>query len=181
MITAASAVIVLGILPFGGGMAADAAVTAGNTVVYDATVSPLPGNLPSLGFQATQTAEFGDLVQLAGSDRVLRSATITLSDWAKHSDYLDLPAPGWTHPITFNVYGVNRSNDPAVPPALGPQIGSVTQTVAIPWYQKRKEGKELKKIVCICTERHMKIKIKSCKIKNQQRKRSKIIQLNSIL
>jgi hypothetical protein len=129
-ITAATAVIALGLLSFGGGIAANAAVPAGNAVVFDATVTPLPGNLPSVGFQATQTAEFGDLVQLAGTNRVLHSATVTMSDWALANDYPSLPAAGWTHPITFNVYNVAGSE---TEPALGTRIGSVTQTVAIPW------------------------------------------------
>ncbi len=103
---------------------------AANSVVFDATVTPLPGNLPSLGFQATQTAEFGDAVQLAGTNRVLHSATVTMSDWAKASDYTTLPAGGWTHPITFNVYNVDNSG---LVPALGTLIGTVTQTVTIPW------------------------------------------------
>ncbi len=129
-ITATTAVIALGLLSFGGGMAANAAVPAGNAVAYDATVTPLPGNLPSQPFQAQQTAEFGDLVQLAGTNRVLRSATVTMSDWAKASDYPSLPATGWTHPITFNVYKVDNAG---APPALGSLIGSVTQTQTIPW------------------------------------------------
>jgi len=129
-ITSASALLVLGLLPLGGTITANAAVPAGNSVVYDATVAPLPGNLPSQAFQAQQTAEFGDLVQLAGTNRVLRSATVTMSDWALASDYPSLSPTGWTHPITFNVYGVNNS---AAVPALGTLIGSVTQTVSIPW------------------------------------------------
>jgi len=129
-ITAATAVIALGLLSFGGGIAASAAVPAGNAVVFDATVTPLPGNLPSQPFQAQQTAEFGDLVQLAGTNRVLHSATVTMSDWAKHSDYPSLPSAGWTHPITFNVYNVAGSE---TVPALGTLIRSVTQTKTIPW------------------------------------------------
>lgn len=127
-ITAASAVIVLGMSLFGGGMVAEAAVTAAdNTVVYGATVTTLPGNVPSLGFQATQTAEFGDLVQLAGTDRVLRAATITMSAWAKHSDYPGRAASGWTHPITINVYNTGLAHAP------GALIGTVTETMDIPW------------------------------------------------
>ena len=34
------------------------------TVVYNSFPSILPGNVPSEGFQATQTAELGDLVRL---------------------------------------------------------------------------------------------------------------------
>ena len=130
-ITASSALLVLGLLPLGGGMVANAAVpAAGDSVVYDATVSPLLGNLPSQGFQATQTSEFGDEVRLAGTNRVLRSATVTMSDWALASDYPDLPDAGWTHPITFNVYKVAGTEAAPKPGAL---IGSVTQTKTIPW------------------------------------------------
>jgi len=128
-ITATAGVIALGLLSFGGGIAANAAVPAGNAVVFDATVTPLPGNLPSVGFQATQTAEFGDLVQLAGTNRVLRSATVTMSDWALASTY-GSTSPTWTHPITFNVYNVDNSGSV---PALGALIKSVTQTQTIPW------------------------------------------------
>jgi hypothetical protein len=129
-ITATCAAIALALIPLGGMVGADAAVIAGNSVVFDASVSPLPGNIPSQGYQATQTAELGDAVQLAGTDRVLRSATVTMSDWALRSDYPSLPDGGWTHPITFNVYNVVGSRASAAPGAL---IGSVTKVVTIPW------------------------------------------------
>ena len=129
-IAAVGAVAVLGLLSLAVAPPASAAVPAADSVVFDATVTPLPGNLPSLGFQATQTAEFGDRVQLAGTNRVLRSATVTMSDWAMASDYPVLPASGWTHPITFNVYSVDNST---LVPAVGTLIGSVTETVTIPW------------------------------------------------
>ena len=54
-------------------------MVAGDAVVFDATVTPLPGNVVSQPFQAQQTAEFGDLVQLAGTNRVLHSATVTIT------------------------------------------------------------------------------------------------------
>jgi hypothetical protein len=109
-------------------MSANASVpAAANEIVYDATVSPLPGNLPSQAFQATQTSEFGDKVTLGGTSRVLQSATVTLSDWALHNDYPSMPLAGWTHPITFNVYSVGSDGLPGTP------LGSVTQTVTIPW------------------------------------------------
>ena len=128
-IAAVGAVAVLGLLSLAVAPPASAAMPAADSVVFNATVTPLPGNLPSVGFQATQTAEFGDAVQLAGTNRVLRSATVTMSDWAKASDYPALPTDGWTHPITFNVYNVGAGSVPT----LGTLIGSVTQTVTIPW------------------------------------------------
>ena len=129
-IATVSAVAVLGLLSLAVAPPASAAVPAADSVVFDATVTPLPGNLPSQGFQATQTAELGDAVQLGGTNRVLRSATVTMSDWAKASDYPSLPASGWTHPITFNVYNVDNSSGVPAPGAL---VGSVTKAVTIPW------------------------------------------------
>ena len=67
---------------FIGPVAGAQAATIVNPVTFDSTVSPLPGNLPSQGVQATQTAEFGDLVRLGTSNQSLHSATVTMSDWA---------------------------------------------------------------------------------------------------
>jgi len=38
------------------------------SVVYNATTNTLPPNIASLGYQATQTSQFGDYVHLGGSD-----------------------------------------------------------------------------------------------------------------
>jgi hypothetical protein len=100
------------------------------TPVYNNIPSPLPPNVPSVGFQATQTAEFGDNVFLAGADRRAASATVTMSDWAKHSDYPTMSAAGFTHRITFKIYTVNHSGPT---PALGSLIGTVSQDFLIPW------------------------------------------------
>jgi len=56
-------------------------------IVYDAVPSVVETNYPSLGFQATQTSEFGDYIHLSGSTRLLNTVTVTMSDWAKYSDY----------------------------------------------------------------------------------------------
>jgi len=99
------------------------------SVIYDATPNPLPGNVASLGFQATQTAEFGDEVVFAGENRRLTGVTVTMSDWALHSTYPTMPAAGWEHPITLNLYNTNTAN-PTLPGTL---ITSKTQTFSIPW------------------------------------------------
>lgn len=86
--------------------------------------------MASLGFQATQTSEFGDYVNLAGTARKLNTVTVTMSDWALASDYPLLPAAGWTHPITLNVY----SAVPGTPlNTVGSLLGTVTKNVTIPW------------------------------------------------
>lgn len=107
-------------------------------VVYDAVPSVSSTNYPSLGFQATQTNEFGDYIHLGGSDRLLNSVTVTMSDWAKYSDYAsDGRYSGnnasWTHPITINIYGAELNLD-GTPKT---KLGSVTQDISIPW---RPEG-----------------------------------------
>jgi hypothetical protein len=105
-------------------LAAGSAFAAG--AVYDATPSPLPPNVASVGFEATSTSEFGDYVHLAGVNRGLTTVTVTMSDWALHSDYPTMPTTGWSHPITVNIY----SGQNGVPGAL---LATTTKDVSIPW------------------------------------------------
>jgi len=103
------------------------------TTVYDATPSPLPPNIASVGFEATSTSEFGDYVHLAGTDRVLKTVTVTMSDWAVHSDYASdarYPANSatWSHPVTVNVYSNHLTN--GVPDSL---LATMTENITIPW------------------------------------------------
>jgi hypothetical protein len=104
------------------------------SIVYDATPSVLPGNMASLGFQATQTSEFGDYVHLAGTNRAVRTVTVTMSDWALYADYssdgrYSGNSATWSHPITLNIYNVV----PGTPNTLGARIATTTQDVTIPW------------------------------------------------
>jgi hypothetical protein len=111
-------------------LAATQAMAQAGTTVYNHIPEPLPPNVPSLGFQATQTAEFGDHVILAGTDRRAATATVAMSNWALHSTYPSMPAAGFNHPITLNIYAVDHSGPT---PALGALLGTVTQTFLIPW------------------------------------------------
>jgi hypothetical protein len=101
-------------------------------VVYDAVPTTLPPNMPSNAYQAQQASEFGDVVNLTGTSRHLNTVTVTMSDWAKHSDpdNTKYPTGGWSQPITLNVYAAPDAGHPSVPGAL---LGGVTQTVSIPW------------------------------------------------
>ena len=104
------------------------------SAVYDATPSPLPPNVASLGFEATSTSEFGDQVHLGGTNRVLDAVTVTMSDWALYSDYsTDVRYAGnsatWSHPITVNVYSTHLGANGA-PDTL---LATKTQNVTIPW------------------------------------------------
>ncbi len=102
-------------------------VTAGT--IYDNIPSPMPPNVPSLGYQANQVSEFGNLVAFGGTDRQLSSVTVLMSDWALASTYGSLN-PTWDYPLTLNLYNVDNSGPTTEPGSL---IASVTQTFAIPW------------------------------------------------
>jgi hypothetical protein len=114
-------------------LAACSPLAALATVIYDSIPAPLPPNVPSLGYQATQTSEFGDLIQFAGTGRLLNRVTLAMSDWALAADYPSFPGssgPTWNHPLTLNLYNVDNSGPNPAPGAL---IATRTQTFAIPW------------------------------------------------
>src|SRR5262249_9538572 len=72
------------------------ATAAHAQVIFDSTDSPLPGNIPSLGYQATQTAEFGNEITLAGANHQIGNVKIIMSDWANQADYPGVgDATGW--------------------------------------------------------------------------------------
>ncbi|HEY3921925.1 MAG TPA: hypothetical protein VGL76_07400 [Gaiellaceae bacterium] len=105
-----------------------------SSVVYNATPNPVPPNVASVGFQATQTSQFGDYVHLAGTDRVLNTVTVTMSDWALYSDYATdaryaSNTASWSHPITVNVYSSHLGANGA-PDTL---LATKTEDVTIPW------------------------------------------------
>lgn len=98
--------------------------------VFDSVPTPVPPNVPSLGYQATSTAEWGDHIALDGSHRRAGSATVLMSNWALHSTYPWMDAAGYVHPITLNIYAVDNSG---TTPAAGPLLGTLTQNFLIPW------------------------------------------------
>ena len=109
-------------------------------LVYDSTISPNPGNVPSQSFEATGTVELGNQISLSGTARVLNTVTVQLSSWACQSgSWTGSPsacstAPGATFavPITFNVFGVGpaSANGPSTAGAL---LASDTQTFNVPY------------------------------------------------
>jgi len=106
-----------------------AALFSGNALavpIYSNLPATLPPSLPSLGYQATSTTEFGDHIQFAAGPRKLDSVTITMVDWAMASTY-GSSAPGYQHNLTFNIY--NYVNDTVA----GPLIATTTQSAFIPW------------------------------------------------
>ncbi|MBY0502543.1 MAG: PEP-CTERM sorting domain-containing protein [Bryobacteraceae bacterium] len=104
--------------------------------IYDSIPAPQPPNVPSLGYQATQTSEFGALIQFAGSSRDLSTVTVLMSDWALASTYSSLSAT-WNHPLTLNLYSVDNSGPNPAPGAL---LATRTATFAIPWRPEASAG-----------------------------------------
>ncbi|HEX7101597.1 MAG TPA: hypothetical protein VF201_03025 [Nitrolancea sp.] len=126
LLIAFAMVIVLIAVPMSGS-------AASGTVIYDSTVSPLPGNLVSVGFEATSTSELGDEISFAGTSRALQQVTVTMSSWACESgswttgDCETTPGATFPMPITFTIYNVGAGD------TVGSQIATVTQTFDIPY------------------------------------------------
>lgn len=106
----------------------------GSVALYDALPSPLPGNVASLGYEATQTDEFGDRVVLAEAGWLLDGVRVTLSSWGCESgawntgDCSTTPGATFDHPLTINLYTVDGST--GEPDQL---LATQTDTVAIPY------------------------------------------------
>lgn len=109
---------------------------AAPAVVFDSIPDPLPPAYPSLGFQATSTNEFGDLIQLGGGNRVISEVTVGLTNWACENwetganPCVTTPGSSFDHPITLNLYEVDRSG---ATPEAGDLIMSVTEEKTIPY------------------------------------------------
>ncbi len=124
------------------------------TVVYNNVPKPLPGNVQSIGFQATSAAEFGGQIEATGpvNNPVV---TVGMSSWACETggatDGSCVTTPGATFnvPITLNVYSVGAGN------SVGTKLVTLTQNFAIPyrpsadnvncaenggWFKKGKNG-----------------------------------------
>jgi hypothetical protein len=108
------------------------ALTAGAAsaaeVVYNYIPSPLPGNVVSEAFEATQTGEFGGQVELAGTARKNPKVTVIMSSWAceKGNWYsFDCTTSGgakFSWPITFHIYEVGPGNTIGAPLASGSKV-----------------------------------------------------------
>lgn len=84
------------------------AAGANADVLYSTMPSPVPYNVPSLGYEATSTAEFGQGVQLTGlGGGLLSQADVLMSNWALESTYEKVgTSTGFYVPLTLNFYDV---------------------------------------------------------------------------
>lgn len=114
-------------------IASPMAFAGGGGTIYDATVKPLPPNVPSVGAEAYSFTEFGDEVTFAGSARTLKKVTVTLSSWGCETghwysaDCVSGKHATFTVPITFNIYSPGPNN------TAGTLIATQTQTFEVPY------------------------------------------------
>jgi hypothetical protein len=107
--------------------------TASAGVIYNNNVAPRNiVLLPSVGFEATSTAEFGGQVQFAGTPRTNATVTAIMSSWACQNlkggaACSSAGGSSFNWPITLNVYAVKAENEP------GAKLDSVTQEVTVPY------------------------------------------------
>jgi hypothetical protein len=103
-------------------------LTASTTLVYNNIPGGTIYNLPSVGYEATSTTEFGGLVKLEGGGATLAGATVAMSNWALESTYEAVgTSTGFLIPLTLNLYEVGAGN------AVGGLITSVTINAFIQW------------------------------------------------
>lgn len=104
--------------------------------VYVNIPNPQPYNVPSLGYEATSTQEFGGLIELAGGvPATLTSATVLMSNWSKESTYQTVgTTAGFVVPLTLNLYNVGPGN------TLGSLFSSVTTNANILWRPEDSAG-----------------------------------------
>jgi hypothetical protein len=97
---------------------------------YNAIPAHVDGNVPSVGFQATSTSEFGDAVTLSGASRTINSMSVLFSSWGCQtgSGITCETTSGATFnvPVTFTVYKSvgGKIVDPGTP------LSQTTKTVA---------------------------------------------------
>jgi hypothetical protein len=109
-----------------------AANAVSGQVIYDSTVNPQPGNLPSVGAEAYAFKELGDNITFAGSVRRAKSVTVTMSSWGCQGgawfshDCATTPGSTFSIPVTLNIYAAGS-------PTPGAPIAARTQTFNIPY------------------------------------------------
>ncbi len=101
-------------------------------VIYNSTVNPQPGNLPSVGAEAYAFKELGDGVSFAGTVRNARTVTVTMSSWGCEAgawfsaNCVTTPGATFSIPITLNIYNAGS-------PTPGSLIATRTQTFTLPY------------------------------------------------
>ena len=123
----------LAILVLAALLPATAFAAAPTEVIYNSIPAPLPGNVPSLGFEATSTSEFGGAVQLASPSQTTTKVSVTMSSWACQSggaeDGSCVSATGskFEWPVSLHIYALGAGG------TIGTQVASLTKTFKMPY------------------------------------------------
>src|SRR6204780_1367720 len=124
--------LVVATLALMGALATAGAASAGAEVIYSNAASPLPGNVVSEAFEATQTGQFGGAVEFAGTARKTTSVSVVMSSWGCQSgSWTGTPeckttvGAKFTWPITLDINELGPGG------SVGPLIASSTKTFAI--------------------------------------------------
>jgi hypothetical protein len=117
-----------------------AAPAATSKVLYKSLV-PAPGNVPSIGFEATSASEFGNQITLTRSAKIA-TVVVTLSSWGCQTrpsgNCVTAAGSKFNEPITLTIDQA-PATDPTIQPDTpgsglpGAQILSITKTFAIPY------------------------------------------------
>lgn len=104
--------------------------TAGT--VYSTLPGPVPQNVPSQAFEATETSEWGGLVRLGGASGPAPVITVLMSSWGCESGSwtttcTTTPGATFSIPITLNVRARGAGDAP------GALLATQTKTFAIPY------------------------------------------------
>jgi hypothetical protein len=121
-----------------GAVLAVVAGAASAATVYNNIPAKLPGNFPSVGFEANQTSEFGGQIGTAVLPQQREpTITIVMSSWACERGVWTWPSNGapcataggatFTWPVTLKIYQVAAEDEP------GTLIFSRTQTFNMPY------------------------------------------------
>lgn len=118
------------------GSAPSSAKTVYNTFDIQKSLQDVKFFLPFAG--AFNVDEVGDHIRFAEGSRDLGKVTVGMSSFAQYSDWKDsYPGNGYEHPITLNLYKVDKSGEN---PAVGDLIASKTKTATVPWRPKSNQS-----------------------------------------
>jgi hypothetical protein len=133
MIPAKAARFAVALLAASAMLALTAGAASAAEVIYANSPSPLPGNLPSLGYDATQTSEFGGAVEFAGTARANPTVLVTMSSWGCQTghwttkDCKSEPSARFAWPVTISIYEVGPGN------TVGAKIAAGSKTFKMPY------------------------------------------------
>jgi hypothetical protein len=103
-------------------------------VIYNSIPAVLPGNVPSLGYEATSTSEFGGAVELAAPTKTITKVTLTMSSWAcekggaEDGTCVTEAGAKFEWPVTLHVYALGLGG------TVGAEVGTgVTHTFKMPY------------------------------------------------